>query len=93
MQRLKLRSELESVEHGSHGVIRIGGMISNDQLQHSNTSGINNMAKEDHFNDPESYWQEKSDRKEADGIERRERWERHNPNHVYGQSEPKPPKE
>jgi hypothetical protein len=51
------------------------------------------MAKSDYYDDPESYWKDKADRKEANGIERRERWELENPNHVYGQSEPKPPKE
>ena len=51
------------------------------------------MAKRDYYNDPEEYWREKADRKEQDGIERRERWERENPNHVYGQPEPKPPKD
>ena len=51
------------------------------------------MAKEDYFNDPESYWENKADRKEQEGKDRLQHWERHNPNHVYGQSEPKPPKE
>jgi hypothetical protein len=51
------------------------------------------MAKRDYYDDPEEYWREKADRKEQDGIERRERWERENPNHVYGQPEPKPPKD
>jgi hypothetical protein len=51
------------------------------------------MAKEDYFDDPEQYWRDKAERKEQDGKDRREHWERHNPNHVYGQSEPKPPKD
>lgn len=51
------------------------------------------MAKRDYYDDPESYWADKADRQERDGIERRERWEKQNPNHVYGQSEPKPPKD
>ena len=51
------------------------------------------MSKRDYYDDPESYWEEKEYRKETDGIECRERWERENPNHVYGQSEPKLPKE
>lgn len=51
------------------------------------------MAKRDYYDDPEEYWREREDRKEQDGIERRERWERENPNHVYGQSEPQPPKD
>jgi hypothetical protein len=46
------------------------------------------MAKRDYY-DPEEYWREKEDRKESDGRERMERWERENPNHVYGQREPK----
>jgi hypothetical protein len=47
------------------------------------------MAKRDCYDDPEEYWNEKEYRKESDGIERRERWERENPNHVYGQPTPK----
>ncbi len=44
------------------------------------------MRKKDYYDDPESYWQEIADRKEQDGKEKLERWERENPNHVYGQS-------
>ena len=51
------------------------------------------MSKKDYEDDPEAYWQDKAWKKEQDGKERLERWERQNPNHVYGQSEPKPPKE
>lgn len=51
------------------------------------------MPKSEYYDDPESYWAEIEWRKEQDGKERLERWERQNPNHVYGQSEPKPPKE
>lgn len=51
------------------------------------------MAKRDYYDDPESYWEDRADRKEQAGIERRERWEKQNPNHVYGQPEPKPPKD
>jgi hypothetical protein len=51
------------------------------------------MPKSQYYDDPESYWQEKKERKEADGKERLERWERQNPNHVYGQSELRPPRE
>lgn len=49
--------------------------------------------KKDYYNDPEAYWQEIESRKEENGQERMRRWEKENPNHVYGQSEPKPPKE
>jgi len=34
--------------------------------------------------DPEAYWQEKEDRKESDGKEKLNRWERENPNWPYG---------
>ena len=51
------------------------------------------MAKSDYFNDPEQYWRDKEERKEQDNSDRLKTWERQNPNHVYGQSEPKPPKE
>ena len=51
------------------------------------------MAKQDYYDDPEEYWRDKDEREWNDGIERRERWERENPNHVYGQPEPKPPKD
>ena len=47
------------------------------------------MAKRDYYDDPEAYWKDKGDRKEQDGIERWEQWERENPNHVYGQPTPK----
>jgi hypothetical protein len=51
------------------------------------------MAKRDYYDDPESYWEDKAWNKEQDGKNQLEHWERNNPNHVYGQSEPKPPKE
>jgi hypothetical protein len=51
------------------------------------------MAKRDYYDDPEEYWRDKEDRDERDGIDRLQQWERRNPNHVYGQSEPKPPKD
>lgn len=47
------------------------------------------MAKRDYYDDPEDYWNEKEFRKESNGIEMRERWERENPNYVYGQPTPK----
>ena len=47
------------------------------------------MAKRDYYDDPEQYWRDKTERKEQDGTERMERWERENPNHVYGQPTPK----
>ena len=47
------------------------------------------MAKKDYYDDPEEYWAEKEDRKERDGTEKRERWEKENPNHVYGHPTPK----
>jgi hypothetical protein len=51
------------------------------------------MAKRDYYNDPEEYWRDKEEREWADAKERLERWEKQNPNHVYGQPEPKPPKD
>jgi hypothetical protein len=51
------------------------------------------MPKSEYYDDPESYWEEKKERQESDGKERLERWERRNPNHVYGQSEVRIPKE
>jgi hypothetical protein len=51
------------------------------------------MAKKDYFDDPEDYWRDKEEREWADAKERFQQWEKRNPNHVYGQSEPKPPKD
>jgi hypothetical protein len=47
------------------------------------------MAKKDYYDDPEEYWRDKQDQKERDGRERMQRWERQNPNHVYGHPTPK----
>jgi hypothetical protein len=43
------------------------------------------MAKKDYYDDPEEYWRDKQDQEERDGRESMQRWERQNPNHVYGQ--------
>jgi hypothetical protein len=51
------------------------------------------MAKKDYYGDPEEYWRDKEERELSDAKERLERWEKQNHNHVYGQSEPKPPKD
>ena len=51
------------------------------------------MARRDYYDDPEEYWRDKEEREWADAKERLERWEKQNPNHVYGQREPQPPKE
>jgi len=51
------------------------------------------MARRECYDDPEQYWLDKKERELADAKDRLERWERENPNHVYGQSEPKPPKD
>jgi len=57
------------------------------------TRRSNNMAKSDYHDDPEQYWRDKEERELSDAKERIERWERQNPNHVYGQREPQPPKD
>ena len=51
------------------------------------------MAKSDYHEDPEQYWKDKEERELSDARERLQRWERQNPNNVYGQREPQPPKE
>jgi hypothetical protein len=40
--------------------------------------------KKDYEDDPEAYWQDKADRKEQDGKEKLNRWEKENPNWPYG---------
>lgn len=40
--------------------------------------------RKDYENDPESYWQNKEERKEQEGKEKVERWEKENPNWPYG---------
>jgi len=47
------------------------------------------MAKKDYYDDPEEYWRDKQDQKERDGRESMKRWERQNPNHVYGHPTPR----
>lgn len=45
-------------------------------------------TKQEYEDDPEGYWKEKRDRKESNGRERLERWEKENPNVPYGWSMP-----
>lgn len=47
------------------------------------------MAKSDYYDDPESYWEDKRWAEEQDAKDKLARWERQNPNHVYGQREPR----
>ena len=45
-------------------------------------------TKQEYEDDPEEYWNEKQERKEANGRERLARWEKENPNIPYGWSMP-----
>jgi hypothetical protein len=49
--------------------------------------------RKDYYDDPEDYWEHKRWAEDQDANDKLSRWERQNPNHVYGQSEPKPPKD
>ena len=40
--------------------------------------------KRDYEDDPEQYWRDKEERKEQDGQEKLNRWEKENPNWPYG---------
>jgi len=51
------------------------------------------MAKSDYYDDPEAYWEERKDRKEQDGKEALQRWERQNPHLPYGYRIPSYPEE
>lgn len=44
--------------------------------------------KKDYEDDPEEYWREKQDRKDSNGQEIIDRWERENPHVPYGYSLP-----
>jgi hypothetical protein len=49
------------------------------------------MAKRDYEDDPEEYWECRKWAEDQDATDKLDRWERQNPNHVYGQREPKEP--
>lgn len=49
------------------------------------------MAKRDYEDDPEEYWECRKWAEDQDATDKLERWEKQNPNHVYGQREPKDP--
>ena len=70
------------------------GMQSSNTLTIRTTQHLlNKIMRKDYYDDPEDYWQYRKWAEEQDANDTLSRWERQNPNHVYGQSEPKPPKD